>query len=134
MWFLNRFVNPVVALILGSPIHRILSGSVMLLAYVGLKSSHQYMTPVQYARDGNIIYVVPSKPDGKTWWRNLREPARVEVTVGSDTIDGTAEIVTPRSNPKRYETARATYLARFPGSMKVVDAAAIAVEIQLDAT
>lgn len=47
--------NPLVALVLKSPMHPLMSGSTMLLTFAGRKSGKQYTTPISYAREGNVI-------------------------------------------------------------------------------
>jgi hypothetical protein len=78
MWFMNKFVNPLVRLILRSPLHGLMDGSLLLIIYRGRKSGKDYTLPVQYARDGSTIYIVPGMPEKKTWWRNLRGGAPVD--------------------------------------------------------
>jgi hypothetical protein len=74
MWFRNRLVNPVVRLLLRSPLHPMLSRSLVILSYQGRKTGRWRSLPCMYARDGQDLYVVPGQPDRKVWWRNLRQP------------------------------------------------------------
>jgi hypothetical protein len=74
MRFRNRLVNPVVRLLLRSPLHRLLSGSLVILSYQGRKSGRWYSLPCMYARDSQALYIVPAQPDRKLWWRNLHQP------------------------------------------------------------
>jgi len=60
MWFRNRLVNPVVRLLLRSPVHRLLSGSLVILSYQGRKSGRWRSLPCMYARDDQNLYVVPA--------------------------------------------------------------------------
>ena len=62
----NLFVKP----LLRSPLHFLLSGSLMLVTFTGRKSGKVYSTPVQYVRDGDSI-VFFTQP-ARTWWKNLR--------------------------------------------------------------
>src|SRR5262245_26793300 len=71
MWFMNKFANPFVKLILRSPLHGLMSAAVLLVSYRGRKSGKKYTLPVQYVQDGNNIYIVPGYPEKKTWWHNL---------------------------------------------------------------
>jgi hypothetical protein len=74
MWFRNRLVNPVVRLLLRSPLHPVLSRSLGILSYQGRKTGRWRSLPCMYARDGQDLYVVPGQPERKVWWRNLRQP------------------------------------------------------------
>jgi hypothetical protein len=76
MWFRNRLVNPVVRLLLRSPLHPVLSRSLVILSYQGRKTGRWRSLPCMYARDGQDLYVVPGQPDRKVWWRSLCQPSR----------------------------------------------------------
>jgi hypothetical protein len=65
MWFRNRLVNPVVRLLLRSPLHRLLSGSLVVLTYQGRKSGRWRRPPGMYAQDGQDLYIIPAQPDRK---------------------------------------------------------------------
>ncbi len=79
MWFRNRLVNPVVRLLLRSPLHPVLSRSLVISSYQGRKTGRWRSLPCMYARDGQDLYVVPGQPDRKVWWRNLRQPTPVRL-------------------------------------------------------
>ena len=84
----QRLYNPVVRWLLRSPLHRLLSGSTILLTYTGRRSGRRYATPVGYRRDGATLLAIGA---GKhTWWRNLRGGASVTVRVGGHDYRGTA--------------------------------------------
>ncbi len=51
MWFRNRLVNPLVRLLLRSRLHRLLSGSLVILSYQGRKTGRWRSLPCMYARD-----------------------------------------------------------------------------------
>jgi hypothetical protein len=78
MWFMNHLVNPIVRLILRSPVHRLLSGSIALITYRGRKSGKTYTLQAQYVQADGLIYILPGAPEQKTWWRNLRGGAPVQ--------------------------------------------------------
>ena len=72
MWY-----NPLVIFILRSPLHALLSGSMMLLTYTGRKSGKSITLPTNWVRDGNTVFVTSRRE--RTWWRNLRGGAPVTV-------------------------------------------------------
>ena len=90
MKFRNRVVNPVVRLLLGSPLHRLVSSSLVILAYQGRTTGRWHCLPCMYARDGQDLYIVAAQPDRKLWWRNLRQPARVRLRLQGRDVEGTA--------------------------------------------
>ena len=91
MKFRNRVVNPVVRLLLGSPLHRLFSSSLVILAYQGRKTGRWHRLPCMYARDGQDLYIVAAQPDRKVWWRNLRQPARVRLRPVRCRVPGRAD-------------------------------------------
>jgi NADPH:quinone reductase len=115
MWFRNRLVNPVMRLLLRSPLHRLLSGSLVILSYQGRKSGRWRSLPCMYARDGQNLYVVPAHPGRKVWWRNLRQPTPVRVRLQGRDLEGTA---TASSDPEAVAAGLRRYLARYPKTAK----------------
>lgn len=111
--------NPVVRWILRSPVHGALSGGVMLLTYQGRRSGRRYTLPVQYARDGDTLYVVPGRPEQKTWWRNLRGGAPVQVRLQGQVLAGTAEAISGGDDPEVVAAGLTTYRRRFPGAPRM---------------
>jgi F420H(2)-dependent quinone reductase len=97
MWFRNRLVNPVVRLLLRSPLHPVLSRSLMILSYQGRKTGRWRSLPCMYARDGQDLYVVSGQPDRKVWWRNMHQPTRVRLHLQGRDLEG---IATASSDPE----------------------------------
>lgn len=60
-------VNPAMAVILRSPLHRLLSQALMLLTFHGRKSGKRYTIPVGYLQQENRLYIFSHSG----WWRNL---------------------------------------------------------------
>ncbi len=54
---LLRFLNPMVKLLLASPLHWPLSRWFLLLSWTGSKSGKEFRTPVSYVDDDGIVYV-----------------------------------------------------------------------------
>jgi deazaflavin-dependent oxidoreductase (nitroreductase family) len=113
-WLLNRVANPLVRRILRSRFHGVLSGVLLLLTYRGRRGGRQHTLPVQYAHDGDTLYVVPGRPGQKTWWRNLRGGAPVEVRLRGQILSGTAEAIGGRDHPDAVAAGLTQYLRRFP--------------------
>ncbi len=65
MWY-----NSVMAWLLRSPMHGVISRNFMLVTVKGRKSGKPYTTPVNYSRNGDTLTVVSQRD--RTWWRNLR--------------------------------------------------------------
>lgn len=89
--FMFVIVNPVVALLLRSPLHFLASKSLMVVTFWGRKSGKQYSTPVRYLRFENTI--VSFSSDDTTWWRNLRGGAKASLLVQGHTIECTTTVI-----------------------------------------
>jgi len=118
MWFMNKIVNPVVRIILRSPMHGLLSGSVLLITCTGRKSGKAYTLPVQYARDNHAIYIVPGNAEEKTWWRNLRQCPDVRLWLKGENITGEAEVLENAEQTTMIIHGLSVFFHRFPTSSK----------------
>jgi F420H(2)-dependent quinone reductase len=93
-----HLLNPVVRRLLRSPAHRVLSRSVLLLAYTGRRSGVRRELPAMYARLGDRFVVIAGQPDTKTWWRNFAGDSRpVTVTVAGLRHSCRARLLEPRT-------------------------------------
>jgi hypothetical protein len=120
-----HIVNPVVRGLLCSPAHRLLSGSVLLLAYTGRRSAVRRQLPAMYAVLNDRFVVVAGQPDTKTWWRNFAGDDRpVTVTVAGGRRDCRARLLEPRTAER--ELAVDAYRQRYP-RLPVEDAAPVLV-------
>ncbi len=90
MWF-----NSPIAAILRSPLHGLMSGSVMLMTVTGRKSGTAYTTPVNYLSIGNELWTVSLR--NRTWWRNLRGGAAVSLRLRGRVVQTTAQAVEPQA-------------------------------------
>lgn len=82
----NQIGNPIMSLILLSPLHGLLSKNTLLITVTGRKSGKTYTTPVGYVRSDDELLIV-SSPD-RTWWRNLRDGAAVKVRLQGREMNG----------------------------------------------
>jgi hypothetical protein len=74
---LVKLGNPVVRRLLGSPLHRLLDGSLLVLHLTGRKTGRRYDIPVGYVdMEGKLSVVTVAR-----WRVNLRGGADVEVTL-----------------------------------------------------
>ena len=85
---LGRVVGPVLGALLRSPLHGLVSGRLMLLAFAGRKSGKRYEIVVGRHQEGDNLLV----PTGSRWRSNLRGGAPVEVTLGGRRRSGRAEL------------------------------------------
>jgi len=114
MWFMNNIANPFVRLILRSPLHGLFSTAILLITYRGRKSGKEYTLPVQYAQNGNVIYIVPGMPEQKTWWRNLKGGLPLRITLRGQVFSGDGRLLDPQLDLAEAATGFGLYLQRFP--------------------
>jgi len=103
---------------LRSPVHKIMSDTLLIITCCGRKTGREYSLPVQYAQTGNILYIVPGMPKQKTWWRNLIEAAPVQLTLRGQHVAGTARVLKPETDSEAILEGFGLYLRHFPALIK----------------
>jgi len=104
MWY-----NSIMAFVLRSPLHGMLSKNTMLITYSGRKSGKAYTTPVNYIQVEDGLLVTSYRK--RTWWRNLRGGASVTLSLQGKDRQATAEVYEDDENVTRYLAA---YLSKAP--------------------
>jgi hypothetical protein len=82
-------VNPAVRLLLRSPLHILLSRTLLLLTYTGRTSGKHYTIPVTYSRADDVVTVFTHH----SWWKNVRGRAPVVVEIKRRRFEGIAEAI-----------------------------------------
>ena len=100
IWVTNHLANPVLRALLHGPAGRQLGRRLALIRYRGRRTGHFYELPVQYARDGDHIWILPGAPEHKIWWRNLRGGADVELVLAGHAVHGHATVIGPSQQPQ----------------------------------
>lgn len=113
--------NRVVAGVLQSPIHGLLSGSTDLIRYTGRRSGRQITTPTQYARVGDDVVILVGHPERKVWWRNFREEGPIEVLLQRRWQPRSARAVVGADEPEEAAPLLEAYLERFPKAARALD-------------
>lgn len=107
---LFKVINPLMRTLLRSPLHPLMSSSVMLITYRGRKSGRVYTTPVRYLRVNNSIQCFTS-PDTQ-WWHNLRGGAEVTLRIQGEDVAYFANVI--ENNVQKTREALRHYLTVFP--------------------
>jgi deazaflavin-dependent oxidoreductase (nitroreductase family) len=107
---LFAIINPVMRFLLRSPLHWLMSSSLMLITYTGRKSGKVYTTPVRYLRTNSSIQCFTSA-DTK-WWRNLRGGAEVTLTIQGEDKHFLAKVI--ENDLEKTREALRHYLTVFP--------------------
>jgi deazaflavin-dependent oxidoreductase (nitroreductase family) len=82
--------NSFITFLLRSPLHRLMSGSTMLITVTGRKSGRPITTPVNYYQDGDTLWVISNRE--RTWWRNLKSGAPLKLRLRGREVDGFGEV------------------------------------------
>ncbi len=109
------FVNRTMKLVLRSPVHGIVSKTILLITFTGRKSGKTYTTPVSYSQNGDQVYIF-SHAD---WWKNLRSGAPVSLRIQGRELQGLAEAVA--EDKSAVATGLAAHLRKVPSDARYYD-------------
>ncbi len=84
-----KIINPILGLLLRSPLAGPIGKRLLLLEFAGRKSGKRFRTPVAYVRDVDTILMSTQS----RWKANLRGGARVAAWIGGKRRTGTATLV-----------------------------------------
>src|SRR5215470_18403091 len=98
---LSTRLNPVISYVLASRLHWLLSPGLMLITVTGRKTGRRYTIPVGYHEAADAIVVLVGEAPSKTWWRNYREEAPIELLVRGRHLSGRAKVLSPASEEFR---------------------------------
>jgi deazaflavin-dependent oxidoreductase (nitroreductase family) len=119
----GHLVNPIVRAVLRSPIHRLFSGSLLLLEYTGRRTRNRHAIPVGYVPssvDGDLI-VVAGQHATKTWWRNFNGlPQQVTLQLRGQPARASARLL--QRGTEEYLDAVRAYSTRLPRARMESDA------------
>jgi hypothetical protein len=114
--WLYRAANPVVKVLLRSPLHGIASGNIALLHFRGRKSGREFVTPLSYVREKGTVCLMSAH--STRWWRNLRDDGvPVSLEIARETYTGKARLWEGDSDELRERVRR--YLCALPRDAKV---------------
>jgi deazaflavin-dependent oxidoreductase (nitroreductase family) len=95
--------------LLRSPLHGMLSNSMMLITIAGRKTGQKYTLPVNYYRENGSFWVLTSRD--RTWWRNVRDGANVSLLLRRQPVRAFAET---ELESKSVERLLCEYLKHIP--------------------
>jgi deazaflavin-dependent oxidoreductase (nitroreductase family) len=82
-------VNRAMKFVLHSPMHGMVSQSILLITFTGRKSGKVYTTPVSYSQHDDQVYIFTHAD----WWKNLRGGAPVTLRIQGRELQGLPEPV-----------------------------------------
>lgn len=83
------YVNQAMRFLLRSPVHGMISKSILLITFTGRKSGKRYTTPVSYSQDDGQVTIFTHAD----WWKNLRDGAPVSLRIRGQELQGLPEPV-----------------------------------------
>jgi hypothetical protein len=119
IWAASHLANPVLRPLLRSPAGRRLGTRLALIRYRGRCTGRMHDLPVQFARDGSCVWVLPGSPEHKTWWRNMRDGIDVDLLLAGRWFNGRAVVVDQRRQPQ-FGEGLAAYLRAVPQARRAL--------------
>ncbi len=105
------FINVVTKALLNSPLHGLMSDSLMVIYFTGRKTGKPYTTPVRYlCEDAETLVCLTGHAN--RWWPNFHAPTAVELQLA-----GIRQLATAHAHPDDTERKAATLrrmLADYP--------------------
>ena len=122
--------NDFMSWVLRSPFHGMLSDGMMLITVAGRKTGKRYTTPVGYYEEDGYLWVITSRD--RTWWKNLRSGAEVDLLLKRKPVKAFAELELDESAVERrmYEYLRHVPQAAKPMGIRIEDGEANADDIE----
>jgi hypothetical protein len=130
-WITNRVANPVLRRLLRTPVGRRLGRGLMVLRYTGTVTGRPHELVVQYARDGDTVWVLVGRADRKTWWHNLRRPADLELWLAGEHVRARAVVVAGSTDPDQAGAGLTVYRRSVPRGPRVDPGTATLVRIDI---
>jgi deazaflavin-dependent oxidoreductase (nitroreductase family) len=81
--------NSAMKFVLRSPVHGMVSKTVLLITFAGRKSGKTYTTPVSYSQSGDQVSIFTHA----NWWKNLHIEAPVTLRIQGRELQGLPEPV-----------------------------------------
>ena len=105
-------VNRSMKLVLRSPLHGVVSKTVLLITFTGRKSGKTYTTPVSYSQSGDQVTIFTHA----TWWKNLSSGTPVKVRIRGRELEGLAAPVA--EDKQAVAAGLAAHLRKVPSDAK----------------
>jgi len=110
--------NSIVAAVLRSPLHRLLSSSTDLVRYQTTTTGKEVVTPTQYAERGDEVVILVGRAEGKTWWRSFRRDRDIDLLIRGSWVPMVARAVVGADEPDTAGPLLDAYFARFPKAVR----------------
>jgi deazaflavin-dependent oxidoreductase (nitroreductase family) len=105
---LSIWLNPIVAAILRSRFHWLLSPGLMLITVSGRRTGRRYTIPVGYHHVEDAVIILVAEAPSKVWWRNYRKAGPIELRLRGKEFRGSAAVV-PAGSAEFRQRAEASF-------------------------
>lgn len=113
--------NSLVEAVLGSPLHRLLSGKLVLIRYHDTTSGTEHIVAVQYADTHNGLVVAVDQPDTTAWWQNFTTMGQAQVLLAGSWVPMTAHALIGSEDAEAVTPLLRSYATRFPKVVNLLD-------------
>jgi hypothetical protein len=110
----SHMYNPLILLMLRSPLHGMVSHALLALEFEGRKSGNTVRVPVEYVRDGDTLWILSQA--SRTWWKNLQVEVPITIWLRGHPVRAMAKACA--GQPESFRHALAVYLKRYPKRLK----------------
>jgi deazaflavin-dependent oxidoreductase (nitroreductase family) len=111
----QKLYNPIVILLIHSPLHSLMDKSTILITFTGRKSGKKYTIPVSYMRDRDTLMMISQREH--SWWKNLRGGAQVTLYMQGHTLKARGEVFT---DAETVANKIILFLRQFPGYQRLI--------------
>ena len=111
----QKLYNPIVIVLLRSPLHSLMDKSTILITFTGRKSGKKYTVPVSYVRDGDTLMMISQREH--SWWKNLRGGAQVALYLQGHTLRARGDVFT---DAETVANKLLLFLGQFPGYQRLM--------------
>jgi deazaflavin-dependent oxidoreductase (nitroreductase family) len=111
----QKLNNPIVILLLHSPLHSYMDKSTILISFTGRKSGKKYTIPVSFVRDGDYLMMISQREH--SWWKNLQGGAEVTLYMQGHILKARGEVFT---DAETVANKILLFLRQFPGYQRLI--------------
>ncbi|MBT7950873.1 MAG: hypothetical protein HN764_04555 [Gammaproteobacteria bacterium] len=110
-------INPMMRILLSSPLHSLVSKSLMLISFKGRNTGKYFTTPVRYIQIEDRVQCFTAMSN--QWWRNMDPCADVVLRIAGRDYACKAEAI--KDDPERVRSAVLYLLQHFPADAPYYD-------------
>ena len=111
----QKLYNPIVILLLYSPLHSYMDKSTILISFTGRKSGKKYTIPVSFVRDEDNLMMISQREH--SWWKNLQGGAEVTLYMQGHILKARGEVFT---DAETVANKILLFLRQFPGYQRLI--------------